>query len=146
MKIKSSAFKNQKNIPTKFTCQGQDISPELSFENVPENTKYFALVVDDPDAPGQTFVHWLLWNIPANKKELEQDFKPESALQGKNDFGKLEYGGPCPPSGTHRYRFKLYALDSKLDLDKGASKIDLEKAMKGKVLKQAQLIGLYQKK
>ncbi len=146
MKIKSSAFKDQENIPTKFTCQGKDISPSLKFENIPDNTKCFALIVDDPDAPGQTFVHWLLWNIPANKKELEQDFKPEVALQGKNDFGKLEYGGPCPPSGSHRYRFKLYALSSKLDLNEGASKKDLEKAMKSKVLKQAQLIGLYQKK
>jgi len=146
MEIKSSAFKNQENIPTQFTCQGQDISPALNFKNIPDKANSLALIVDDPDAPGQTFVHWILWNIPADKTKLEQGFNPQQALQGKNDFGKLEYGGPCPPSGKHCYRFKLYALDSKLVLKQGASKKDLENATQGKVLKKAQLIGFYQKK
>lgn len=145
MTISSTAFENNGNIPAKYTCDGMDVNPPLRFDNVPE-ARSLALIVDDPDAPMGTWVHWVLWNIDPKTSEIREDSVPKGALQGINDFGKHDYGGPCPPSGTHRYFFKLYALDSTLNLDKNARKADVEKAMKGHILAQAQIVGLYRRK
>ena len=144
MKISSSAFENNGMIPSEYTCDGDDVSPPLTFGNIPNNTKSLALIMDDPDAPMGTWVHWLVWNIPANKTGFS---KGENITfpQGKNDFGDLAYGGPCPPFGTHRYFFKLYALDTMLNLSIGSSKKQLEKAMSGHIIEEAQLIGLYKR-
>lgn len=147
----SEAFSGDQMIPRKFSCQGDDISPQLSWKGAPAATKSMALIVDDPDAPAGTWVHWLLYNLPPAVSELEEgvektDQLSNGALQGKNDFRKVGYGGPCPPAGkAHRYFFKLYALDSVLSLKAGASKGDLENAMKGHILSQAELVGRYQR-
>jgi Raf kinase inhibitor-like YbhB/YbcL family protein len=111
LKIKSKDFVNEGMIPSYFTCDDKDVSPQLSWEEVPEGTKSFALIVDDPDAPGGTWVHWLVCDIPSNVREMAQGEVPQGALQVKNDFGKVDYGGPCPPGGIHRYFFKLHALN-----------------------------------
>ncbi|NQS99854.1 MAG: YbhB/YbcL family Raf kinase inhibitor-like protein [Candidatus Omnitrophica bacterium] len=140
MKITSSEFKHNTAIPSKFTCQGDDVNPELTIEDIPADAKGLALIVEDPDAPMGTWVHWVVYNIPAVSR-IEENSIP--GTQGSNNFGRKDYGGPCPPSGTHRYFFKLYALDQQLDLAEGISKADLEKAMQGHVLDQAELIGLY---
>lgn len=144
MKINSSAFKQGESIPKKYTCQGDDVSPSLTFHDVPKGTKSFALIMDDPDAPMGTFVHWLAWNISGETKEL-----PEGVVlaeQGKNDFKNTRYGGPCPPPGKpHRYYFKLYALDSLITLPKGSTKQQLEEAIKEHVLGKAELMGLFQR-
>jgi Raf kinase inhibitor-like YbhB/YbcL family protein len=144
MKLFSSAFEDNGTIPSEYTCDGVDVSPPLSFSNVPENTKSLALIMDDPDAPMGTWVHWLVWNISANKTGFS---KGENIIypQGKNDFGNFDYGGPCPPSGTHRYFFKLYALDTTLRLNKGSTKKQLESAMSGHIIEEAQLIGIYER-
>ncbi len=142
MKISSSAFVHAGTIPSKYTCAGADISPPLTFSNIPEDVESLALIVDDPDAPAGTWVHWVVWNIPAEVSKLEEDEKITYS-RGKNDFGKLEYGGPCPPSGTHRYFFKLYALDTTLDLQEGATKARLVDAMDGHILAEATLMGKY---
>jgi hypothetical protein len=144
MKLSSSAFEDNKMIPSEYTCDGTDLSPPLSFSNIPENTKSLALIMDDPDAPIKTWVHWLIWNIPINKTGLS---KGENITypKGKNDFGYLDYGGPCPPSGTHRYFFKLYALDTTIDLNEGSTKKQLESAMSGHIIEEAQLIGTYKR-
>ncbi|GBD33805.1 Putative lipoprotein LppC [bacterium HR34] len=146
MIIESPAFKNNERIPQKYTCDGKDINPPLIISGIPENAKSLALIVDDPDAPMKVWVHWLLWNIPASISEIKENSVPEEAVLGMNDFGRLEWGGPCPPSGTHRYFFKVYALDTNLDLPEGSRKEDLEKAMEGHILDFAQLIGLYSRK
>lgn len=112
MKLKSKDFEHEAIIPSLFTCDGSDVSPHLAWGDVPEDTKSFALIVDDPDAPMGTWVHWLMCNIPANLREIIRGGIPSGALQVKNDFGKVNYGGPCPPSGVHRYFFKLYALNT----------------------------------
>ena len=145
LKIESKAFGDGGEIPMDYTCDGNDLSPPLKFINVPEGTKSLALIVDDPDAPGGTWVHWVLWNIPPAMPGISEG---ENLFygRGKNDFKTLVYGGPCPPSGTHRYFFKLYALDTMLDLEEGASKKQLEKRMKGHVIESAQLIGTYKRK
>ncbi|MBA3815118.1 MAG: YbhB/YbcL family Raf kinase inhibitor-like protein [Parachlamydiaceae bacterium] len=144
MKIDSSAFKNGEFIPEKYSYEGTNVSPPLAFHSVPKGTKSFALIVDDPDAPMGTFVHWLAWNIPAEIKGL-----PEGVVlaeQGKNGYKNVRYGGPCPPPGApHRYFFKLYALDSLLTLPQGALKSKIEKAMEGHILAKAELVGLFQK-
>jgi len=142
IKLLSSAFEDGEAIPSEYTCDGSDISPPLSFSSIPENTKSLALIVDDPDAPTGTWVHWLVWNIPANKSSFS---KGENITfpQGKNDFGDLNYGGPCPPSGTHRYFFKLYAVDTMLNINEGATKEQLELSMSGHIIEEAQLIGTY---
>lgn len=150
MELKSSAFKNNKMIPVLYTCDGKDISPPLSWNDVPEKTKSFALICDDPDAPGSTWVHWVVFNIKPVSSELpakvlHQETMPNGAKQGINDFGKVGYGGPCPPSGTHRYFFKLYALDNMLDLEPGVTKKQLLQAMEGHVIGEAQLIGKYKR-
>ena len=149
LELKSAAFAAGGTIPKKFTCDGPDVSPGLSWSDAPERTQSFALIMDDPDAPVGTWVHWVLYDLPAATHELPESVPKDGQLasgarQGVNDFRKLGYGGPCPPSGpAHRYFFKLYALDTKLNLKAGASKADLEKAMKGHVLAQAELMGRY---
>lgn len=142
MKLSSPAFKHNNFIPKKFTCQGDDVNPGLVIDGIPAGAKSLALIVEDPDAPMGTWVHWVVFNIPIVPK-IEEDSIPGE--QGVNDFGKLNYGGPCPPYGTHRYFFKIYALDTKLDLKEDVSKQGLEYAMEGHILAQAELIGLYKK-
>ena len=144
MQIESPAFVHQQFIPQEYTCQGADISPPLIFRDVPKEAISLVLIVDDPDAPGRIFVHWLAWNIPADAHHLPSGERPSK--QGKNDFGTLRYGGPCPPPGKpHRYFFKLYAIDTLLNLANGASKKELESALDGHVVDQAELIGLFQR-
>jgi len=142
MKILSPEFQNNEFIPKKFTCQGEDVNPALIIENIPKEAKSLALIVDDPDAPMGMWVHWVVFDIPLISR-IEENSIP--GKQGRNDFGRNNYGGPCPPSGTHRYFFKIYALDKKLNLTEGATKKELEKAMQTRILAQAELIGLYQK-
>ena len=148
MKITSTAFSEGDMIPRQYSCDGEDISPPLSWTGAPEGTKSFALIADDPDAPVGTWVHWVMYNIPESVTELPENVPPAEQLQnssvhGINDFRKIGYGGPCPPGGTHRYYFKFYALDTLLDLDAGASKKELLRAMKDHVLAEGQLMGTY---
>lgn len=148
--IKSAAFVPGGKIPWKYTCDGMDISPPLTWTSSPEGTKAFALICDDPDAPMGTWVHWVLFNLPANNTELHENVPPERELeggakQGMNDFRKIGYGGPCPPGGTHRYFFKLYALDVEINLEAGATKEELLKAMEGHILAEGQLMGRYER-
>lgn len=145
MKIESSAFKQGESIPSKYTCKGADINPPLNIADVPAAAKSLALIMDDPDAPVGTWVHWLVWNIRPQTTELNENTVPAATVQGKNSWGRSNYGGPCPPSGTHRYFFKLYALDALLSLSSSADKAQLEKTMKGHVLAQAELMGVYSK-
>lgn len=138
--VTSSAFKHNEHIPSKYTCDGENVSPLLHIEEIPEGTETLVLIVDDPDAPMGTWDHWVVWNIP-----VENQFRENTVpgTQGINSFRKHDYGGPCPPSGTHRYFFKVYALDTKLDLPKDANKKVVEKAMQGHVLGKGELVGLY---
>ena len=145
LSITSPAFPHKGMIPKKYTCDGVDVSPPLSIGNVPEKTKSLALIIDDPDAPMGTWVHWVVWNIGPGIGEIPENTAPPEALQGTNDFGKRRYGGPCPPSGTHRYFFKLYALDTQLTLDAGATKAQVEEAISGHLLGKAELVGLYRR-
>ncbi|HEC81743.1 MAG TPA: YbhB/YbcL family Raf kinase inhibitor-like protein [Thermoplasmatales archaeon] len=143
MKLSSPAFKNGENIPIKYTCDGENISPPLNFSNTPEKAKSLVIIMDDPDAPMGTFTHWMMWNIPANTTHL---LEGENVYpQGTNDFGVTGYKGPCPPSGTHHYYLKVYALDTLLDLQAGAHRNQLENAMSGHVLAEGQLMGVYSK-
>jgi len=142
MKITSPEFQHNSSIPKKFTCQGEDTSPALVIEGIPDGAKSLALIVDDPDAPMGTWVHWVVYDMPIILR-IEEGSVP--GKQGINDFGRKDYGGPCPPSGTHRYFFKIYALDKELNLQEGARKTALEKAMEGHILDKAELIGLYKK-
>jgi hypothetical protein len=146
MSISSPAFENNGTVPQKYTCDGSDINPPLKITGIPSSAKSMALIVDDPDAPAGIWVHWLVWNIDPGTPEIKENSVPSGAVQGLNDFRKKDYGGPCPPSGTHRYFFKLYALDKRLDLKSGASKADLEKTMAGHIVGQAELVGLYSRK
>lgn len=146
LKISSPVFEHNGYIPQKYTCDERDVNPPLVIENIPSEAKSLALIVDDPDAPMGTWVHWVVWNIGPETKEIKEDSVPEGAKQGVNDFRKHEYGGPCPPSGVHRYFLKLYALDTLLDLSQNARKSDLEKAMKGHILSKTEIIGLYKRK
>jgi Raf kinase inhibitor-like YbhB/YbcL family protein len=148
--LTSSAFEEGGMIPDVFTCDDRDISPPLSWENAPDEAKSFTLICDDPDAPMGTWVHWVIFNIPADAQNLAEAIPPErdlanGAKQGMNDFGKIGYGGPCPPSGTHRYFFKLYALDIEIDLPSGATKGELIDAMQDHILEKAQLMCRYQR-
>ncbi len=145
MKLNSSAFENNQLIPAKYTCDGEDISPPLEISGVPEGSQSLVLIVDDPDAPMGTWDHWIVWNINPSTSSIEENSVPEEAIEGMNSFGKQPYGGPCPPSGTHHYHFKLYALDTKLELDSSSEKKDVEKAMENHILDRAELIGLYQR-
>ncbi len=142
MELKSSAFENGGRIPALYTCDGDDISPPLQITGVPQEAESLALVMDDPDAPEGTFDHWIVWNIPADTTAVPEGKEPKGVV-GRNGFGNLGYGGPCPPRGTHSYRFKLYALDAALDLTPGSSKKRLEKAMRGHILAEALLEGRY---
>ena len=142
MEIISSVFKNGEAIPKKYTCNGMDLSPPLKFKNVSEDAKSLALIVDDPDAPMGTWVHWVMWNMEPSICEISEG-EQIKAEKGENDFGTLNYGGPCPPKGTHHYHFKLYALDNLLNLREGSSKKQLEKAMEGHIIEEARLVGLY---
>lgn len=142
MKLTSPEFAHNNFIPKRFTCEGQDINPALIIEDIPKEAKSLVLIVDDPDAPMGTWVHWVVYDIPIVNR-LEEDSIP--GKQGNNNFGRKDYGGPCPPSGTHRYFFKIYALDKKLNLNEGISKRVLEEAMEGHILDRAELIGLYKK-
>jgi len=147
--LATTAFSAGGAIPKKFTCDGPDVSPKLTWNEPPAGTQSFALIMDDPDAPRGTWVHWVLYDLPEDTRELsermpKQEHLPGGARQGRNDFGKIGYGGPCPPPGKpHRYFFKLYALDAKLNLKAGATKADAERAMQGRVLVQAELMGRY---
>ena len=149
--VSSAAFQEGGTIPTKYTCVGQDISPQLAWSESPAGTQSFALIVDDPDAPGGVFTHWVLFNIPSDSRELPEAVPAQpqltgGALQGRNDFGRVGYGGPCPPPGRpHRYQFTLYALDRLLDLKAGASKKQVLEAMQGHILAQGQLTGTFQR-
>jgi len=145
LKLTSSSFQENEEIPDKHTCRGENVNPLLNFSDVSEGTKSFVLIVDDPDASLGTWVHWVVWNIPAETRKIEENSVPQGALQGVNDFGDNKYGGPCPPFGTHRYIFKLYALDTMLDLDENSGKRDVEAAMQGHILAQTKLIGLSSK-
>jgi Raf kinase inhibitor-like YbhB/YbcL family protein len=141
--ITSPAFERNKLIPSKYTCDGDDVNPPLNIKGTPEETKSLVLIVDDPDAPMGTWDHWIVWNIPPTNK-IEENSDP--GTEGLNDFRKHSYGGPCPPSGTHRYFFKVYALDTKLDLSPNSTKKDVEKAMKNHILAKGELVGLYSRK
>ena len=146
MKISSPAFGPNQMIPKKYTCQGEDINPPLVVEDIPDGTKSLVLIVDDPDAPMGTWVHWVVYNIPLNKRnrlEIKENSIP--GVQGRNDFGKFGYGGPCPPSGTHRYFFKIYAVSALWQFKKAPSKEDMEGSMEGSILERVELIGFYKK-
>ncbi len=150
IEVKSEAFEEGGMIPKKYTCDGEDASPPLSWTGVPEGTEALALICDDPDAPVGTWVHWVIFNIPPDTTGLSENIPPERVLesgarQGRNDFGNIGYGGPCPPRGTHRYYFKLYALDKKVDLEPGATKDELLKAMEGHILAEGRLMGRYKR-
>ena len=141
LSVTSPAFENNKPIPVKYTCDGANINPPLTIEDVPEETKALVLIVDDPDAPMGTFNHWVVWNIPPTTRKIEENTVP--GTEGISTSRKHAYGGPCPPYGTHRYFFKVYALDTQLDLKSNSSKRDVEKAMKGYILAEGELMGLY---
>ncbi len=164
MTITSLQFSDNQNIPAKYTCDGDNISPPLQFSDVPAEAKSLVLIVDDPDAPVGTWTHWVMWNIAEDIHQLAENSAPVGAMQGKTSSGQNVYGGPCPPSvdssmatttatttqeeagpppGTHRYFFKLYALDSKLSIPSYSQKQDLEKAMEGHIIEKAELVGLY---
>ena len=146
LRISSAAFENNGSIPGKYTCDGMNVNPPLKIEGVPVGARSLALIVDDPDAPRGIWVHWVVWNIDPKTGEINENSVPKGSIQGINDFERHDYGGPCPPSGTHRYFFKLYALDALLNLSGDAGKAGLEKAMQGHVLAQAQIVGLYKRK
>ena len=150
IELKSNSFKDGGMIPKQFTCDGKNVSPQLSWSKFPEGTKSFAIICDDPDAPVGTWVHWVIYDIPHNINELQEAFPTQKSLpngikQGINDFRKIGYGGPCPPSGTHRYFFKIYALDTFLELEAGATKQQLLNAMENHILAHGELIGKYKR-
>lgn len=144
MKLTSSAFQHNGEIPSEFTCDGSGLSPPLSISDVPSNAKSLVLISDDPDAPVGTWDHWVVFDIPASTKEIPKGTEPKG-IGGKNSWDRTGYGGPCPPSGTHRYFFKLYALDIMLNLPEGATKKDIEKAMQGHILAKSELMGTYKR-
>jgi len=147
MKITSTAFEHNENIPELYTCDGKDRNPPLQFEDVPNNAASLALIVSDPDAVGKKpFYHWVVFNIDPRTDHIEEDSLPAAAIEGRNDFRKVEYGGPCPPSGTHHYIFTLSALDSHLHLEKGATAEEVIKAIKGHTIETAELVGVYSRK
>lgn len=145
MQLSSPAWPNEGVIPARFTCDGDDVSPPLNISGVPDGAQSLVLVADDPDAPRGDWVHWTVWNILPGTAEITEGMAPAGAVEGTTDFGKPGYGGPCPPSGEHRYQFKLYALDTTLDLSPSARKADIEQAMEGHILEQAALAGRYRR-
>ncbi len=149
--LTSRAFKDGEPIPPHYTADGEDVSPPLEWKDAPEGTKSFALICDDPDAPGGSFTHWVIFNIPANVTQFPEAFPslkslPNGTQQGLNDFGGIGYQGPAPPGGTHRYYFKMYALSAVLDLEEGAKKATLERMVQRRALAEAKLMGKYQRK
>lgn len=144
--ITSPTFAHSTAIPARYTCDGQNVSPPLNIEAVPAGVKSLALIVDDPDAPVGTWVHWVIWNLPPQTREIAESSLPSGAVQGLNGWQRNDYGGPCPPSGTHRYFFKLYALDTMLNLPLSTGKTALERAMQGHIIAQGQLMGTYRRK
>ena len=144
--ITSPSFQAGGDIPAKFTCDGTNVSPELHISAVPNEAKSLVLIVDDPDAPRGLFTHWIVWNIDPKTTRVAENSAPTAGVQGINDFGKRNYGGPCPPSGTHRYFFKIFALDTKLELKPGARRAELDAAMRGHILAQGELMGRYSHK
>ncbi|HSO11308.1 MAG TPA: YbhB/YbcL family Raf kinase inhibitor-like protein [Anaerolineales bacterium] len=150
IELTSNAFKQGQPIPEKYSCKGEDVSPALAWGEPPTGTQSFALIMDDPDAPVGTWDHWILFNIPASARGLPESFPanethPDGSMSGKNSWGRMGYGGPCPPGGTHRYFFRLYALDEMLAISAGASKGELEKAMVGHILAHGELMGTFTK-
>lgn len=141
LKIQSPAFEANKPIPKKYSCDGNDINPPLTIEGTPKEAKTLALIVDDPDAPSGTFDHWIVWNIPASTSKIEENTIP--GKEGLNSARHPSYMGPCPPGGTHRYFFKVYALDGELNLGINSKKKDVEKAMQGHIIAKGELVGLY---
>ncbi|MCL4358482.1 YbhB/YbcL family Raf kinase inhibitor-like protein [Patescibacteria group bacterium] len=146
MKITSPNFENNNFIPSKYTCDGQDINPELEIKSVLADAKSLVLIVDDPDAPGGDWVHWLVWNIDPKTALIKEKSVPIGAVVGLNSFGKNSYGGPCPPSGAHHYHFKIYAIDTTLNIASSSRKINLEESMAGHIIGQGEIIGLYARK
>ena len=144
--ITSPSFQARGDIPAKFTCTGTNVSPELEISSVPNEAKSLVLIVDDPDAPRALFTHWIVWNIDPKTTRVAENGAPTAGVQGTNDFGKRIYGAPCPPSGTHRYFFKIFALDTKLELKSGARRAELDAAMRGHVLAEGELMGRYSHK
>ena len=146
MILTSSAFANGEQIPTKYGYNFKNINPPLEIDLVPENTKSFVIIMDDPDAMtavGKIWIHWIICNIPPETKTIPENFSSNNAVEGKTDFDEIGYGGPAPPDKTHTYIFKMYALDSKLNLSEGYSKTELEKLMKGHILEETKLTGIY---
>lgn len=146
LKVTSPAFAANGQIPKQYTCDGRDISPPLQIAAIPPGTRSLAIICDDPDAPAGTWVHWVVWNIDPSVREIKEGSLPKGAIEGINDFGRRAYGGPCPPSGQHRYFFKVYALDTTLDIPLNSTKADLEKAMKEHILGQGEIVGLYRRR
>ena len=146
MNLTSPDFGEGGNIPERFTCDGKDISPTLKIDGIPKEAKSLVLIVDDPDAPGGNFTHWLIWNIVPDLTEIVANQLPAHAVQGVNDFGKSKYNGPCPPAGVHRYYFRLYALDTTLTLPQASRRKAVDSAMKGHIVADATLMGRYARK
>jgi Raf kinase inhibitor-like YbhB/YbcL family protein len=146
MKLESSAFINNEIIPLKYTCDGENINPPLTISNAPKDAKTFILIMDDPDAPMGTWVHWTMWNIPYDTKEITERFAQQGAVEGLTSFGDIGYGGPCPQSGTHKYSFRIYAINKTIDLDSGATPDELKEKMGVGVVDSAELIGLYKRR
>jgi Raf kinase inhibitor-like YbhB/YbcL family protein len=144
--VTSPAFQAGGDIPAKFTCNGANVNPELKIDGVPSESRSLVLIVDDPDAPRGLFTHWIVWNIDPKTTGVAENSAPAGGIQGTNDFGKRNYGGPCPPSGTHRYFFKIFALDTKLDLKPSARRGELDAAMRGHTLAQGELMARYSHK
>ncbi|MBJ6752092.1 YbhB/YbcL family Raf kinase inhibitor-like protein [Geomonas anaerohicana] len=143
LKLTSTAFSNSGSIPATFTCDGSNASPPLAIAGVPKEARSLALIMDDPDAPGGTWAHWVLWNIDPATTQIAQGAIPRRAQQGENSWRRKSYGGPCPPSGQHRYYFRLYALSERLNLPANSTRKELDLAMRGKILAQAELLGVY---
>ena len=143
MTISSPAFEDGEMIPSIYTCDADNMNPPLQISDVPDGTKSLALIMDDPDAPGETFLHWMMWNIPPDTKNIEENDWLDGAEQGINDGGELGYMGPCPPEGAHHYHFKLYALNKVLDLPGDISKPELEAEIEKSLIEETQLVGLY---
>lgn len=143
MKITSTAFEHEGIIPAHYTCDGDDVNPHLAFSDVPAGTQTIALIMDDPDSPTGTWLHWSVWNIPADTRGVGEAALPVGAVEGTTTFGDAGYGGPCPHQGTHRYFFRAYALDTALDLPAGAPRADFERAMEGHIIAEAELMGRY---